>query len=333
VLVSGAMNKNYRWLAYSVVLTILAAGAWIGYQDHEAIFAALGRVGLSGFLFLCLFSSVNYLVRYLRWRYLMRQLGDETGLWEGLMCYFSGFALTTTPAKAGEAVRALYFWRRRGIRYSHTLSCLLTERVMDLLAAVLVGTLALYTFADLRWVGVVLTLGIVGVVVFIGYHERLLGYLAWLRVVRWGWYNRLLDGVPVFLARAKAQFRPRPFTVGVLLGVVAWAVEGLAFAWLVYRLGGEGSVLMYMSVFAIALVVGALTFLPGGLGGTEVVMYGLLVASGLGGTEALAATLLIRLATLWYAVVLGLLAILWLESGGDGEAYGPGASSREGSGG
>jgi uncharacterized protein (TIRG00374 family) len=327
------MNKNYRWLAYSVVLTILAAGAWIGYQDQAAIYAAVGRVGLQGFLFLLLFSSVNYSLRYLRWHYLMWQLGDEAGLWEGLLCYFSGFALTTTPAKAGEAVRALYFWRRRGIRYSHTLSCLLTERTMDALAAVLVGTLALYTFGHLRWIGAVLTLGIVGVVVFIGYHERLLGYLERLRVVSWRWYNRLLDGVPVFLARAKRQFRPRPLTVGVVIGVLAWSVEGVAFAWLVHRLGGEGSVLLYMSIFCIALVVGGLTFLPGGLGGTEVVMYGLTVASGLGGTEALTATLLIRLATLWYAVVLGLLAILWLESGGDGARYGPGASPRERSGG
>ena len=327
------MNKNYRWLAYSVVLTILATGVWIGYQDHEKIFAALGQVGVQGLLFLCLFSSVNYSLRFLRWHYLMRQLGDEPGLWEGLLCYFSGFALTTTPAKAGEAVRALYFWRRRGIRYSHTLSCLFTERTMDALAAMLVGTLALYMFENLRWVGAVLTVGIVGVVVFIGYHERLLRYLDWLRLIRWRWFNRLLDGVPVFLARAKHQFRPRPFTLGVVLGVVAWSVEGLAFAWLAHRLGGESSVLLYMSIFCIALVVGGLTFLPGGLGGTEVVMYGLTVASGMGSTEALAATLLIRLATLWYAVALGLLAILCLESGGDGRRYGPGASSREGSGG
>lgn len=327
------MNKNYRWLAYSVVLTILVAGAWIGYQDHAAIFAAVGRVGLLGFLFLCLFSSLNYGLRYLRWHYLMRQLGDEPGWWDGLLCYFSGFALTTTPAKAGEAVRALYFWRLRGIRYSHTLSCLLTERTMDALAAVLVGTLALYMFGNLRWIGAVLTLGIVGVVVFIGYHERLLPYLASLRVIRWRWFNRLLDGVPVFLTRAKYLFKPRPFTAGVMLGVVAWSVEGLAFAWLVRSLGGEASVLLYMSIFCIALVMGGLTFLPGGLGGTEVLLYGLTVASGLGATEALTATLLIRLATLWYAVVLGLLAILWLESGSSGTRYEPGKSPREGSGG
>jgi len=325
------MNKNYRWLAYSVVLTILAYGAWIGYQDHEAIFAALGRVGVQGFLFLCLFSSANYALRFLRWHYLMRQLGDHPGLWEGLLCYFSGFALTTTPAKAGEAVRALYFWRRRGIPYSHTLSCLLTERTMDALAAVLVGTLALYMFENLRWIGAVLTLGIIGVILFIGYHERLLRYLAWLRVIRWHWFNRLLDGVPVFLERAKHQFRPRPFTVGMALGVVAWSVEGLAFAWLVHRLGGDASVLVYMSVFCIALVVGALTFLPGGLGSTEAVMYGLLVGLGLGSTEAVAATMLIRLSTLWYAVVLGLLAILRLETGA--ARYGPGASPPESSGG
>jgi uncharacterized protein (TIRG00374 family) len=63
----------------------------------------------------------------------------------------------------------------------------------------------------------------------------------------------------------------------------------------------------------IAIVAGALTFVPGGLGGTEVVLYMLCLTTGMGDSEAVAATLLIRLATLWYAVALGLAALLWFE--------------------
>ena len=316
VIVSVDMNKNYRWLAYSIVLTILAYGFWIGYQDHQQIVAAIGKVGVQGFLVLFLLPSFNYAMRYLRWNYFLKQLGDEVGVWEGLMCYISGFALTTTPAKAGEVVRSLYFKRRHGINYSHTLSCLLTERIMDALVSVLVGSLALYAFEKVRWVGVVFTLCIIVVVVFISYNELFLRFVDRLRVIKLQAFNRLLDSVPVFLARAKKLFRPKPFSIGMIIGLIAWSAEGLAFGLLVQTLGGEASLLLYMSIFCIALVVGALTFLPGGLGGTEVVLYMLTVASGLGSAEALTATLLIRLATLWYAVFLGLMSILWLESNG-----------------
>lgn len=314
VIVSLGMNRNYRWLACSIVLTIVAYGLWIGYQDHKQIVAAIGKIGVQGFLVLCLLSSFNYALRYLRWKYFLKQLGDEVGVWEGLMCYISGFALTTTPAKAGEVVRSLYFKRRHGINYSHTLSCLLTERIMDALVSVLLGALALYAFEKVRWVGVAFTLCIIVVFIFISYNDLFLRLLERLRVIKLEAFSRLLDSVPVFLARAKKLFRPRPFTIGMIIGLIAWSAEGIAFAWLAQKLGGEASPLLYVSIFCIALVVGGLTFLPGGLGGTEVVLYMLAVASGLGSAEALAATLLIRLATLWYAVFLGLLSILWLES-------------------
>jgi uncharacterized protein (TIRG00374 family) len=61
-------------------------------------------------------------------------------------------------------------------------------------------------------------------------------------------------------------------------------------------------------IYASTTIVGALSFLPGGLGVTEGAMTMLLVrgAVGLDGAAAFDATLLTRLATLWFAVLLGL---------------------------
>ena len=53
------------------------------------------------------------------------------------------------------------------------------------------------------------------------------------------------------------------------------------------------------------MLAGALSFMPGGLGGAEAVMVGLLVWAGIGDAEALVATVLIRLSTLWFAVGIG----------------------------
>jgi glycosyltransferase 2 family protein len=52
-----------------------------------------------------------------------------------------------------------------------------------------------------------------------------------------------------------------------------------------------------------------LSFLPGGLGGAEVTMVGLLLLNGMNEAQAVACTLFVRLATLWFAVILGLLAL------------------------
>jgi uncharacterized protein (TIRG00374 family) len=63
-------------------------------------------------------------------------------------------------------------------------------------------------------------------------------------------------------------------------------------------------------------LAGALSFLPGGLGGAEAVMGVMLVAFGADGAAAVAITLLCRIATLWFAVALGGIAVAVLHFGG-----------------
>ncbi|HEX5063643.1 MAG TPA: flippase-like domain-containing protein, partial [Kofleriaceae bacterium] len=62
-----------------------------------------------------------------------------------------------------------------------------------------------------------------------------------------------------------------------------------------------------MVIYAGTTIAGALSFLPGGLGVTEGAMSMALVkgAAKLDPSTAVAATLLTRLATLWFAVVIG----------------------------
>ena len=90
------------------------------------------------------------------------------------------------------------------------------------------------------------------------------------------------------------------------LGVVGWGSEATGL-WLVLQaLGSPLPPGDAAAVFALSLVAGVVSLLPGGLGGTEAGMVGLLLLRGVPSATALAATLTVRLATLWFAVVLGL---------------------------
>ncbi|RMF30532.1 MAG: TIGR00374 family protein [Chloroflexi bacterium] len=107
--------------------------------------------------------------------------------------------------------------------------------------------------------------------------------------------------------------RLRPLLLAVGLGTVSWAGEGVAFYLVLIGLGLPPSpTLLFQAVFILAFstIVGAVSTLPGGLGAAEVslgAMLQLLVGleRGLAGT----ATLMIRLGTLWFGVLLGLLML------------------------
>jgi uncharacterized protein (TIRG00374 family) len=123
------------------------------------------------------------------------------------------------------------------------------------------------------------------------------------------WSELLRDSQEGF----KELAAPRVMVVGVAFGAVAWFAEGLAL-WIILRgIGSEIDLVRALPIYAAATLVGAVTALPGGLVGTEGSMLAFLQQSGVTRAGASAGTVLIRLVTLWFAVLVGLLALLALR--------------------
>jgi uncharacterized protein (TIRG00374 family) len=122
------------------------------------------------------------------------------------------------------------------------------------------------------------------------------------RIASWG--STMMDLIYHF----SRCFTMRTMSYALLLGMVAWGAEALSLYLVAFWLGSEITLTTAVFVYAFAMIVGALSFLPGGLGGTEAVMVGLLMLNGLTVADATAATILVRVATLWFAVALGLMA-------------------------
>ena len=99
----------------------------------------------------------------------------------------------------------------------------------------------------------------------------------------------------------------------MVLGALAWLSEGAAL-WIILRgLDISLPLAQAVPVYAAATLVGAVSLLPGGLVGTEGAMVVLLVQLDIPGSGASAATLLVRLCTLWFAFLVGVLSLLWLQ--------------------
>jgi uncharacterized protein (TIRG00374 family) len=111
------------------------------------------------------------------------------------------------------------------------------------------------------------------------------------------------------LRLTRSCLTPARFLVGLAMGVGAWGAEGVALYALMAALGHPLPPVPAIGIFAFATLAGALSFMPGGLGGTEVTMIVLLRLFAVSLPVAVSATLLIQLATLWFAVLLGIVAL------------------------
>ena len=114
--------------------------------------------------------------------------------------------------------------------------------------------------------------------------------------------------------------RARPLALGLGLAGLAWAAEGVGFWVVLLGLGIDPGPWWSTAVYAASTIVGALTTLPGGIGGTEGTLTVLTEQAGAERDAAVAGTLLIRWATLWFAVATGAAALALLHLPKHGKA-------------
>jgi uncharacterized protein (TIRG00374 family) len=307
VFLSGWRLQGFLWTVLSGAAGYLGFAIWSGWDD---VTAAVAKVGATGVLVALSLSLVNYGLRFARWQAYLRVLGHPVPWRLGLRIYLAGFALTTTPGKAGEALRGVLL-HQLGVPYPKSFAALLAERLSDLLAVVLLALLGLSIYPAAQ---PVIAIGIVAVLtLYAGLSSQRL--LEWFRaVIRGvGRLATLLRSVAEILLNTRHCHAPRLLAGATALSLVAWSAEAWAFHLILQWMGIEVPLAFAMFVYAISMLAGALSFMPGGLGGAEAAMVGLLVWHGAGPAEAVAATVLIRLATLWFAVAIGCAELLGLR--------------------
>jgi uncharacterized protein (TIRG00374 family) len=300
-----------------ILLAALAMVAYVGAGfavDAPRVRDALSALGWLGCSLVLALSIANYLIRFQRWHKFLVRLGHHLPGMQHLMCYLSGFAFTVSPAKAGEAVRSIYL-REHGVSYPDSIAALFVERLLDLLAMAVLASLVVMDKPTYRPL-VAGALLLVLLLLIAASHRSLpalLDRLAAHSVKRPRLSQVLAAGIKL-LRSSTLLLQPRLLLLGTLVGILSWGAEGFGCFLICRGLEIHISPLHAMGVYALAVLAGTATFfLPAGIGGMEVVMTALLVNDGAPLRVAIIATLLCRLATLWFAVVIGILSALAIE--------------------
>ena len=252
-------------------------------------------------------AAANYALRLLRWSFYLKVLGIGVPWRINILVFFSGLAMSITPAKAGELLKSYLLRDRAGVPVARSAPVVVMERLTDLISVVLLALIgiALLPVPVLGVLAVGLALCVAATILIA---TRKVDRLFTLPLLR-RWDNALRTSHDAL--RQLTSFRV--MLCGVVLGAAAWLGEGLALWVVLDGLDARVSLVRALPIYAAATLVGALTTLPGGLVGTEGSIVALLQQSGLARGAASAGTLIVGLTTLWFAVAVGLGALACLN--------------------
>lgn len=310
----GSRDLGWR-SAMPVLLIVCAYGIGLWWLDRSnGTFQRLGSAWhWLALAVLPVFAT--YLVRFWRWRWLLQRQGSRVPFGAGLCAYLAGFALTATPGKAGELLRIRYFGRM-GVQPSATLAIFVFERACDLLVILLLSLAAGRLFPGLT----ALACGVLVFVLllFAGARWRAMHGVAERASARlpMNWMRKACLFILSAAALLGRQLDASALGASLASGLLAWGLTSAVFVGICAGFGLTIDPMLAFGIYPLAMLIGALSFIPGGVGTTELAIVLMLGHLGIGTSDALAVAVGTRLVTLWFAVGVGSGSVILLERPG-----------------
>jgi glycosyltransferase 2 family protein len=259
-----------------------------------------------------LLTLFNYTLRFVKWHYYLGQMGVKNlPVAESARLFVAGFPLAVTPGKVGEVLKGVWLEQKCGLPAARGVSVVVAERISDGLAVLALSTLGVIAYPQ-YWpaFAAVLTL-LLGITIISQIRPLAIALLHFGE--RLPLVNKMAHALREFYEGSYILFKPRSTLIAVSLGTISWLGEGIGMYLILLGLGvppGWTTLSIAIFVLAFSIVIGAVSALPGGLGMAEASIAGMLtLLLSLSTDVAAAATLLIRFATLWFGVLLGL--VVW----------------------
>lgn len=308
------MNVFLRRLLLALLLGVGVYGAFVVYTGYQRLGAALAKYSWWSFVGALGLATLNYGLRFAKWEYYLARLGIRgVPKGESLLVFLSGFVLTVTPGKLGEVFKSAVLQQTHGVSAARSAPIVVAERLTDVVAIVvlvLLGSLGLP--GGLPW-ALAGSLCVVLGLALILWRAPLEALVAWMER-RPGAWQRLAPRLREAGESLRILADPAALLWPTALSLVGWGCEGVALAWILQGFGAEVALPLAVLCYATATLAGALIPVPGGLGVAETLLQSQLVQlGGVAAGPATGAMLLIRFATLWWAVVVGFAALGWLR--------------------
>lgn len=286
-------------------------GAFVFYRGYQSIGAQLALFQWSYFFAALALTLGNYGLRFLKWEFYLSQL-EIRGIpkFDSFLTFLSGFVLTVTPGKVGEVFKSLVLSETYGIPGQRTAPIVVAERLTDLIGIiglVIVGSLGFP--GGLLWAGLG-AFAVIFALVLIASRSVPEAIVRWMEA-RQGTMSRWAPRVRTAWESLRLLTSPSALLLPTVLSLVSWSLEGLSLWVLLQGFGiTSASLPMAMFFYATSQLAGALIPVPGGLGVTEGSLEQQLTRwGGVPMATATSAMILIRIATLWFAVALGFTAL------------------------
>ena len=255
-----------------------------------------------------LLTFISFLLRYAKWHICLSSLNPDISLFLNVRVYLSGLALTASPGKVGETVRA-FFLKPYGVSYYQSVGAFIADRGSDVLGVFLLLVVSSYMLEKqviLLSVSFFVFLGgsIFFALFILHIYPEKKEWVSWSKL-----FGGIIDKFGKTLTYWAKYWSIKNVFLFTIYGGFSYGLQALILYFTCNFMRIPISVAKSIFIYSSSTLLGALSMIPGGVGVMEGSVVVQLMNCGTNETLAIGATMVFRMITLWFGIIIGILSL------------------------
>ena len=278
-------------------------------SDFNLVSEKITNFKISYLPLILLLVSTSWIPIFIKWHLLLKNCEIDIPLRKSIAVFLSGSAFTgITPGQVGALIKSQILKTSSNIPRTRTVPIIVIENVYDLIGAIIASIIGIIILGIQPYL-IIIAILVLTIIFFFMYY-RPASELFFKRITKLKFFSKYIENISESYKTVQKSTNVKVATVCILLAVTYWFIISAAAYYIL--IGFDINILDYLKVLAIyvtSILLGAISFIPAGIGITEGTLTGLLTLEGIGVSTALILSVMIRILTLWYSVGIGFIAL------------------------
>ena len=277
---------------FVVLLAVAFYAIFIAYSDFDKLSSNIEQFKFEFLPLILLFSFLGIIVLGFRQNILLKTVGIQISVKENILLYLAGLSMIVTPVGAGQAIKSYYLKKKFGCSVSKTLPLVLVEKFL------------IFTQINEIIILDVIMIFLI-IIIYIAFRIRRI-FNKIIRIFQnISRLNKFLVSISESYESLHAMTSAKTIFKNWFFGILSWSLEAMAIYLVFLAFDVDLGFILTTLITYSAILLGAISFIPAGVGLTEISATNLLENHGVELSLAVSIILMMRVVTIWFSTVLG----------------------------
>lgn len=291
-----------------VIIAIVAYAIFLLISDFNTILNKISSFQISYLPIILSLVTGSWCILFLRWTILLKNNGISIPYRQSFLVYIASFSMSATPGQLGELIKSQLLKNKFDVPVTKTAPLVIVERLFDLTGAIIVSIIGFWLLNINIYVPIIASIALILIFLLLKSKKMFNKTLNLIKRVKFA--SKLADPIAESFDTIQMSLNKKTLVISTIISVCFWILMGISSYFVLRAVGIDSlEIIKIVSIYSSSIIIGAASFIPGGVGVAESSIAGLLSLSGINLSIAFALGILIRIFTLWYGVVVGFVAL------------------------